>query len=427
MKMFSSYAVLAAAGLYAVNAAEFVFNNKCPYTINLHAAHGKHLCDIAPGQTRDKSCGVTITTNAPGIFRHTASDQVNLIEYVLNGQLWYDFSNIPPMPGNCNSFQDCKAKTKAVGFNVPMSLTPRKKAGTNYSPSCVALLDLKEDAPDAYLFPADIKTHDCPGDMVFDVVFCPGGSAPASGPAPAPASAPASAPAPTLDTCTTQMDVDYPGNDIANSPVTGDRNTQVGQCCAKCSSTTNCVAFTVGYNTCYMKSSKGSPRPATGLVSGSPGAAPQPSGTCTAQMGIDFTSSGTNNDIGSAPVSGSTTDQLAQCCALCYKNDKCVAYSVGYGSCYMKSSVGVPRANSQVSSGIKGAGPSIQWKQDYWGNDILGLDMPGSAIDQATMCHSLCKTTANCAGFTMNGGRCYLKHQLANGYKSDTAYSGTKN
>ncbi|KDO29754.1 hypothetical protein SPRG_04871 [Saprolegnia parasitica CBS 223.65] len=317
MKLLSSYVALAAAGLSAVDAAEFVFNNKCSYTINLYAAHGKHLCDIAPGQTRDKSCGVTISHEKPGIFRHTASDQVNLIEYVLNGRLWYDFSNIPPMPGNCNSFQDCKEKTKAVGFNVPMSLTPTRHKG---KANCKALLDDKPDAPDAYLFPADTKTHDCPADEAFE-------------------------------------------------------------------------------------------RPRLGR----PG------------MGVDFTNGGTNNDIGNGPVSGSTTEQLAQCCAMCHKNDKCVAYSVGYGSCYMKSSVGVPRVNAHVSSGIKGAGPSIQWKQDYWGNDIRGIDVPGSAVDQATMCHSLCKTTSNCAGFTMNGGRCYLKSQLANGYKSDTAYSGTKN
>ncbi|KDO17766.1 hypothetical protein SPRG_16827 [Saprolegnia parasitica CBS 223.65] len=419
MKLLSSYVALAAAGLSAADAAEFVFNNKCSYTINLYAAHGKHLCDIAPGQTRDKSCGVTISHEKPGIFRHTASDQVNLIEYVLNGRLWYDFSNIPPMPGNCNSFQDCKEKTKAVGFNVPMSLTPTRHKG---KANCKALLDDKPDAPDAYLFPADTKTHDCPADEVFDIVFCPGGSAPA------PASGPSNA-APTANTCSTQMDVDYPGNDIGSIPVTGDRNTQVGQCCAKCSGTTNCAAFTVGYNTCYMKSSKGNPRPSSGLVSGVPASSSSSSssGTCTAQMGVDFTNGGTNNDIGNGPVSGSTTEQLAQCCAMCHKNDKCVAYSVGYGSCYMKSSVGVPRANAHVSSGIKGAGPSIQWKQDYWGNDIRGIDVPGSAVDQATMCHSLCKTTSNCAGFTMNGGRCYLKSQLANGYKSDTAYSGTKN
>ncbi|OQS03949.1 hypothetical protein THRCLA_21023, partial [Thraustotheca clavata] len=148
---------------------QFTFTNKCSYTINLHAAYGQYLCDIAPGEVN--ACTQNIGLGVNGNFRHTASDEVNLIEYsTINNPgfnfVWYDFSNIPPMPGNCNSYEDCKRFTGKTGYNVPTQLTPNNIGqGT-----CNQLLDMSPDAPDAYLFPADdTKTHACPIDTTFTV------------------------------------------------------------------------------------------------------------------------------------------------------------------------------------------------------------------------------------------------------------------
>ncbi|KDO33696.1 hypothetical protein SPRG_19307 [Saprolegnia parasitica CBS 223.65] len=164
--------LLASAAL----AAEFRFTNKCDYTINLHAGGSVFVCDIPSGETRNNNCGATLGSH--GLFKHTAANDVNLLEYSLTNtpgfnNVWYDVSNIPPGPGNCMSYADCKAFTGKKGYNVPMSIRPTVH---NNGKNCRDLVVTSPDSPVAYLFPSDDgKMADCKIDEVFDVTFCPGG------------------------------------------------------------------------------------------------------------------------------------------------------------------------------------------------------------------------------------------------------------
>ncbi|OQS06859.1 hypothetical protein THRCLA_01115 [Thraustotheca clavata] len=161
------------AWITAVVAVEFRFTNHCNYTINLFGGGNVPICELRPHTTRNNNCNATLGTQ--GLFKHNATNEANLLEYSLINtpgfnQVWYDISNIPPGPGDCKSFEHCKAVTNKTGFNVPMHVAPTKYAnGAN----CRVLNVTKEDSEDAYLFPSDdLKTHDCPLDEVFNVTFC---------------------------------------------------------------------------------------------------------------------------------------------------------------------------------------------------------------------------------------------------------------
>ncbi|OQR92610.1 hypothetical protein ACHHYP_03486 [Achlya hypogyna] len=227
-------------------AASMSFTNKCSYPINLHSAGDVHVCDIAPGAS--SSCGVQLHSGQHGLFKHKPTDQANLIEYSLVNEpgfdfVWYDVSNIPPGPGFCKSFEDCKSKTGGKkGFNVPLTMTPTKHKGRG---SCTELVDLWDQAPDTYLFPEDnTKTHACPIDEAFVITFCPDGGATPSGPS---------------GCGPVQQNTDYYGNDIKHLIVTGDQNAQADACCKECSSTAGCVGFTVNNANCWLKSSMSHP------------------------------------------------------------------------------------------------------------------------------------------------------------------------
>ncbi|KDO23430.1 hypothetical protein SPRG_11523 [Saprolegnia parasitica CBS 223.65] len=222
------------------SAAKFSFTNKCSYPINLHGGGSVHICDIAPGATTD--CGVRLEAGQHGLFKHTATDEANLVEYSLVNApgfhfVWYDVSNIPPGPGFCKSYEDCKAKTGGKsGYNVPLTVTPTKHQNRG---TCKELVDLSPTAPDTYLFPEDnTKTHACPMDEAFLVTFCPhGGDGAVAG-------------------CGgVETNRDYFGNDIGHSLVSGDEAAQAAACCASCSATQGCVGYTVNQGTCWLKSS----------------------------------------------------------------------------------------------------------------------------------------------------------------------------
>ncbi|OQR91391.1 hypothetical protein THRCLA_09014 [Thraustotheca clavata] len=157
------------------SAVEFRFTNKCPYTINLRGPGGKFICDIPPRQTRGGNCGAKVIDGTSSLFKHTASDQANLLEFsVKYGKVWYDMSNIPPGPDHCTSYEDCKRHTGGKsGFNVPVDVIPTRH---NNGRNCRKIHDTRPDAPDAFLFPGNtLKNADCPFDEVLDVVYCPGG------------------------------------------------------------------------------------------------------------------------------------------------------------------------------------------------------------------------------------------------------------
>ncbi|KAG7383427.1 target of Sbf [Phytophthora pseudosyringae] len=169
--------VALATCLYAaVASAETVnFVNKCSYPIELyHSQSGSSASKVA-----DIPVGSSHTEDVTGpahMYRHTADNSATLLEMACDGTVWYDISIIPPLPGYCSSYEDCKIGDKK-GFNVPMSVQPKNNVGQG---SCSALFcasDDKNACSDAYQFPMDnTKTHSCPTGTEYDVTFCYGTS-----------------------------------------------------------------------------------------------------------------------------------------------------------------------------------------------------------------------------------------------------------
>jgi len=152
------------------SAATVNFINKCSYPIELyHSQSGSSAAKEA-----DIAVGSTYTTDVSGpahMYRHSANTSATLLEMACDGTEWYDISIIPPLPGWCSSYEDCKQGGK-TGFNVPMSVEPNPSGkGTCTSLYCAS--DDKNACADAYQFPKDdTKTHNCPGGTGFDVTFC---------------------------------------------------------------------------------------------------------------------------------------------------------------------------------------------------------------------------------------------------------------
>ncbi|EQC39424.1 hypothetical protein SDRG_03627, partial [Saprolegnia diclina VS20] len=68
---------------------------------------------------------------------------------------------------------------------------------------------------------------------------------------------------------------------------------------------------------------------------------------------------------------------------------------------------------------------TIEANTDYYGNDLTRHPVSGDANGQASDCCDKCSATSGCAGFTVNGGFCYLKSKLENKSWSESAVSGS--
>ncbi|POM61919.1 Secretory protein OPEL [Phytophthora palmivora] len=163
-----------ASCLYAaVASAETInFINKCSFPIELyHSQSGSAAAKVA-----DIPVGSSHTEDVTGpahMYRHTADTSATLFELACDGTIWYDISIIPPLPGNCGSYEQCKEGKKKKGFNVPMSVQPKGNVGKGTCSALYCAEDDKEKCSDAYLFPADnTKTHSCPTGTEYDVTFC---------------------------------------------------------------------------------------------------------------------------------------------------------------------------------------------------------------------------------------------------------------
>ncbi|TMW55009.1 hypothetical protein Poli38472_014780 [Pythium oligandrum] len=196
--MVKLYTLVLVSALAVSSATKINFVNKCSHEVDLQhsqlATTFKSIAKIAPGATFSHDAN-----GAAHAYRHGSSNAATMAEFSIpSGQPWYDISIIPPMPGNCNSYSNCKAVTKSVGFNVAMNIVPK----SNDNGANCRTLKCPSDDPsacsDAYHFPDDVKTHDCPAGTEFDVVFCPNGNAvSASNPEPTPV--PTLAPAPVVN------------------------------------------------------------------------------------------------------------------------------------------------------------------------------------------------------------------------------------
>lgn len=162
-----------AACLYAaVATAETVnFINKCSFPIELyHSQSGSTASKVA-----DIPVGSSHTEDVTGpahMYRHSAETSATLVELACDGTLWNDLSVIPPMPGYCSSYEECKKGGK-TGFNVPISIEPKENIGKGTCSALYCAADDKEACADAYHYPMDnTKTHSCPSGTELDVTFC---------------------------------------------------------------------------------------------------------------------------------------------------------------------------------------------------------------------------------------------------------------
>lgn len=172
VRVFSTFAASLALLTPALSSATKIsFTNKCDFQVELYDNSKGDL--LSQGQSVQRG----LPQGSHGMFRHGKNPQATLAEFSNNGgKVWYDISVIPPGPGFCGSFSDCKAQTKgARGYNIPMAIKPKQNENGSH---CRSLICEHEQCPDAYLFPKDdTKTHNCPGNTEFEVVFCPNGKA----------------------------------------------------------------------------------------------------------------------------------------------------------------------------------------------------------------------------------------------------------
>uniref|UniRef100_A0AAV1TBF4 glucan endo-1,3-beta-D-glucosidase n=1 Tax=Peronospora matthiolae TaxID=2874970 RepID=A0AAV1TBF4_9STRA len=168
--------VLTTCVFAAAATAEIVeFVNKCSFPIELfHSQKGSAATKIT-----DIPCGESFSKEVSGpahMFRHSASPSSTLVELACDDWFWFDLSVIPPMPGWCTSYEDCKAGGKK-GFNVPISIKPKANIGKGTCAYLECAADDKELCADAYHYPMDnIKTHSCPVGTGLEVTFCYDGS-----------------------------------------------------------------------------------------------------------------------------------------------------------------------------------------------------------------------------------------------------------
>nr|AIG55492.1 secreted protein [Thraustotheca clavata] len=141
------------------------------------------------------------------------------------------------------------------------------------------------------------------------------------------------------------------------------------------------------------------------------------------------------NDLYSFGVQGSQSEQVSKCCSSCQSDNNCKAFTVAYNNCYLKWSTGengytlngaiagVKSGSAPGNSGCSGA----QWNLDFYGNDMARYPVSGDTNSQTSFCCDKCSSTSGCAGYTINGGYCYIKSSTATSFWSPTAISGRRN
>ncbi|KAL3661146.1 hypothetical protein V7S43_013755 [Phytophthora oleae] len=169
--MPAKIAIAACLYVAAASAETVNFINKCSYDIELyHSQSGSAATQVATIAT-----GASHTEDVSGpahMYRHSADNSATLLEMACDGNIWYDLSIIPPLPGWCSSYEDCKKGGK-TGFNVPISVTPKSNIGKGSCAALACAADDKQACSDAYQFPKDdTKTHNCPVGTEYDVTFC---------------------------------------------------------------------------------------------------------------------------------------------------------------------------------------------------------------------------------------------------------------
>ncbi|EQC29742.1 hypothetical protein SDRG_12514 [Saprolegnia diclina VS20] len=129
----------------------------------------------------------------------------------------------------------------------------------------------------------------------------------------------------------------------------------LGQCCDACRSNSNCGAYTLAENVCYLKTAAGDRKPANGATSVSvfavtapptpttalPTPTPDPTGSTIRKCGNpEWNTDFSGSDLSDFQATGDFGAMLSQCCDACKKSAKCNAYTLAEGVCYLKTTAG---------------------------------------------------------------------------------------
>ncbi|KAH9092169.1 hypothetical protein LEN26_018655 [Aphanomyces euteiches] len=193
-----------------------------------------------------------------------------------------------------------------------------------------------------------------------------------------------------------ESDVDYPGNDLRSVPANAAED-----CCDICSGDASCKAFSYAWNTCYLKSSQGTPVAKAGIRSGT-----------VSKSGAQCSSIENNVDYSGNDLYGVTANAAEDCCALCSAAQGCKAFSFFEKTCYLKSGKGSATSKAGVQSATLGSStpstpstcPTIEDDTDYDGGGLQSVTA-GAAED----CCAICKATKDCKLFAFGYNTCYLK------------------
>ncbi|DBA03080.1 TPA: LOW QUALITY PROTEIN: hypothetical protein N0F65_003327 [Lagenidium giganteum] len=147
-------------------AASVVFKNQCSYSIDVYDTDS--TCTLVSGSKDQPTFGCNREIPGKKMYRHGSDPEATLAEFSQDGgKAWFDLSIIPPGPGDCSGYANCRSMTGKSGFNVPVMIFPTKHLGdTGYR--CQSVICQFDGCPDAFHFPSDNdKVYNCPLDEEF--------------------------------------------------------------------------------------------------------------------------------------------------------------------------------------------------------------------------------------------------------------------
>ncbi|OQR88250.1 hypothetical protein ACHHYP_20315 [Achlya hypogyna] len=149
-------------------------------------------------------------------------------------------------------------------------------------------------------------------------------------------------------TCTApERNVYYHGSDGGGTPhnVSGNEDDQINACCSACQKNDACAVYTLVDGTCYFHATFTATFAAPGAISGKRENVLTP--VPIVPSDDEFHKPRNNvyySDVlvGGVPVTGSVVEQITACRNACAQNDKCNAYTLFNGGCFLKGSSDIP-------------------------------------------------------------------------------------
>ncbi|KAH9112569.1 hypothetical protein AeMF1_013108, partial [Aphanomyces euteiches] len=190
-------------------------------------------------------------------------------------------------------------------------------------------------------------------------------------------------------------DVDYPGNDIAQTSREDPQD-----CCTDYSNTPGCAAYVwTAWNdgTCFLKSKAGDPVRYEGAV------AAKVHNSAPVTPSIECSKTTKDLDFPGNDIDQTNRQNPDDCCADCAKTPGCTAYvwtPWNDGTCFLKSKLDNPTPYKGARASSQKLCKQPQANTDYFGHDIDNL--AGSPED----CCAFCRARDDCVGYTHYEGIC---------------------